>query len=51
MTNNERKRIITAAIELINLLEDCDDMDFVDAVIECVSSDDIYSLEEDELPY
>lgn len=50
MTHNEKKEIITKAIELISLLEDCDDIYFVDLVVECVSSGDSYSLEE-ELPY
>ena len=53
MRNNEKKKIIAAAIELINLLEDCNDLDFVDEIVECVSSGDSYSLEkeEEELPY
>ena len=50
MTNNEKKRAVAAAIALINELEDCDDMYFVDFIIECVSSGDTVSLEE-ELPY
>jgi hypothetical protein len=55
MTNNEKKRIITVATELISLLEDCDDMNFVDLVVECVASGDNYSMAtaslEEELPY
>ena len=55
MTNNEKRKIITKAIELINLLEECDDLNFVDSVIECVVSDDDYSMAaaslEEELPY
>lgn len=50
MTNYEKKRSIEVAIELIGLLEDCDDFDFVDFIIECVSSGDTRSLEE-ELSY
>lgn len=50
MTHNEKRKIIEAATELIGLLEECDDMYFVDLVVECVSSGDSYSLIE-ELPY
>lgn len=54
MTYNEKKKIIATAIELINLLEDCNDMDFVDDIIECVASGDTQLIETDsdeELPY
>lgn len=55
MTHNEKREIISKAIELINLLEDCDDLDFVDTVVECVASGDNYSMAaaslEEELPY
>ena len=51
MTYNKKREIIAVATELIGLLEDCDDLDFVDLVIECVSSGDNYLEEDEELPY
>lgn len=45
MTLSEKNEIIVAARELISLLEDCDDFDFVDTIIDCVTAGDSYSLE------
>ena len=45
MTTSEKNEIIVAARELISLLEDCDDFDFVDTIIDCVTTGDSYPLE------
>ena len=45
MTTSEKHEIIVAASELINMLEDCDDFDFVDTIIDCVTNGDSYPLE------
>lgn len=45
MTSREKNEIIVATKELMNLLEDCDDCDFVDLVLECIASADSYPLE------
>ena len=41
----ERQAITVKAIELMNMLENCEDSDFVDFVLNCVASNDTYSLE------
>lgn len=49
MTLSEKNEIIIAAKELINLLENCDDYDFVDFVLDCVASADSYPLDVEKL--
>lgn len=49
MTNTEKKDIAATARDLITLLYDCDDSEFVDLVVECVASSDRYPLQEENL--
>ncbi len=49
MDFNEKVEIAATARKLITLLDQCDDMEFVDEVINCVVSNDATSIEVENL--
>ena len=49
MTLGEKQLIAATARKLIRLLDDCDNDEFVDLVLDCVTSNDDYPLQVENL--